>query len=132
MTAKSLFLHVIASLVLTSTFYGTAFKINRDKTGAFGIFEVVDCGRSGARPKILKTRNGDPELYCVAAKPIVDRTHLKWAESLMIDRGYPYLSLKLSKDGGRIKEELDRVAETLSRKKGDAPTATQRDGGFEP
>jgi preprotein translocase subunit SecD len=117
-----MFLSLAASLALTSATHA-AFKINENKSGSFGIFEVVDCGTSGARPKLLKTKEG-AVLYCIAAKPIIDKRQLKWAAAGTNESGGAYLSLNLTKEGGRIMEAASqRLLGEKEAKKGEAQLA---------
>lgn len=106
MSIRSLLLPLAVSLALTSAGHA-AFKISETRNGSFGVYEVVDCDVAGARPKLMKAETG-AIVYCIAAKPIVDKKHLKWATAGTNEAGTAYLSLKLTKEGGRIMEAASR------------------------
>jgi len=104
--------------LLAGITYAAVIKVNETKGDFFGIFEVVDCGTIGSQPKVLKpTKDSGTMLYCLAAKPIVDRTHLKSAESSMSDDGNALLLLSLTPEGGKIMEEAS--TRLLANSKGD-------------
>lgn len=106
--------------LLAGTAYATAIKINENKSGSFGIFEVVDCGTIGSQPKLLKpTKDSSAMVYCLAANPIVDKTHLKSAESSMSDYGDALLLLSLTPEGGKIMEEASTRLLAEHNSKGD-------------
>ena len=106
MARKNLALTLAVCFLLAWTAYATAIKIHENKNDAFGIFEVVDCATIGSQPKPLKSsEDSRPMFYCLAAKPIVDRTHLKSAESSMGDFGNALLLLSLTPEGGKIMEQ---------------------------
>jgi hypothetical protein len=52
---------------------------------------------------LLKTEKG-ALVYCIAAKPIIDKRQLKWAAAGTNESGKAYLTLKLTKEGGRTME----------------------------
>ena len=79
-----------------------------EKPDSFGIFEVVDCATAGTKVMVLQ-RGDSTEKYCLAAQPIVDRTHLKDARSTTNSLGQQVLNVKLTDDGGQ------RMAKTTQR-----------------
>jgi preprotein translocase subunit SecD len=76
-----------------------------NKRGAFGIFEVVDCPKTGAKPMKLK-RGEHEEKYCLAAKPIVNQTQLRAAKSESDDVGRPMLELELTQEGAQTMRKI--------------------------
>jgi len=118
MARKNLALTLAAYFLSAGTAYATAIKINENKSDAFGIFEVVECGTVGSQPK-LKTADRGALIYCISAKPIVDRTHLKSAESSMSDYGNALLLLSLTPEGGKIMEEASTHLLAKHNSKGD-------------
>lgn len=76
---------------------------------SLGIFEVVDCKTSGTTPMSVK---GETEKYCLAAKPIVDETDVKFAEATRDDSGKVKLNLYVTlKAGERMKETTGRIVQ---------------------
>jgi preprotein translocase subunit SecD len=75
-----------------------------EESVSFGIFEVVDCATAGANAMLLK-RGEETQKYCLAAKPIVNRAHLKDAKCATDGLGRPMLELTLTKPGGELMEK---------------------------
>jgi len=74
---------------------------------SLGIFEVIDCKTSGTAPMSLK---GGIEKYCLAAKPVVDETDIRFAEASRDESGRPRLVLFFtSKAGQRMRETTERI-----------------------
>lgn len=77
------------------------------KQASFGIFEVVDCDKSGQKPIPLKG-SGGKEKYCLAPEAIVDQRHLQSAKGSRNALGEPMLELRLTEQGGQLMQKATR------------------------
>ncbi len=106
MPAQLHFCRLVACMSLVALFHVASIRSEAaSKRGAFGIFEVIDCPKTGAKPMKLK-RGEHEEEYCLAAKPIVDQTHLKAAKSESDALGRPELELELTDEGARAMRKI--------------------------
>src|SRR5215472_12881636 len=98
MPTRRWYRYLAATLALMNGIHAAAFRIADNRSGTFGIYELVDCRIAGAKTKLMKAGTG-AQVYCIAAKAIVDQKQLSWAEAALNESGTPYLSLQLNKEG---------------------------------
>jgi preprotein translocase subunit SecD len=104
---RQLFLLPLASFIALSSVAYAVPKITQNQSGSFGIFEIVTCATPGSKSMELKTEEGKLEAYCIAAVPIITRTHVKKVESCHGKRGYE-VEINLTEDGARLMEKATR------------------------